>query len=161
MKTYIFDFDNTLVYSESSTRVIDANGRTIKKFYDDSYNQYALKDGEQFNFDDFNNPDKLKNVRFTKYWNFLKYLYERNENIFILTARKDKQILIDFFNRFNMYLNIICINSSNDYSSNNIKKRTAIERLKESGYSGFVYYDDCVENIAEVHKLGYVNCKLV
>jgi hypothetical protein len=70
-KGYVFDFDDTLAKTSAKIHVFK-NGDRIKSLDPQIFNTYNLKDGEVFDFSDFDDNRIIRNARRFKIWKVLK-----------------------------------------------------------------------------------------
>jgi hypothetical protein len=145
-KLRVFDFDDTLVFTNSYIYVKTIDGKE-KKLTPGEYALYNEKPGEEYDFRDFysvQEPQELKKI--TK---VLKRIINKNkgEGVFILTARPqavDKHV--------QRYLKDIGINQRIPVvglQSNNPKdKANWIEdKIDNEGYDDVYFADDSIKNV--------------
>ena len=145
-KLRVFDFDDTLVFTNSFIYVKSIDGKE-KKLTPGEYALYDEKPGEEYDFRDFysvQEPQELKKI--TK---VLKRIINKNkgEGVFILTARPqavDKHV--------QRYLKDIGINQRIPVvglQSNNPKdKANWIEdKIDNGGYDDVYFADDSIKNV--------------
>ena len=151
-KLRVFDFDDTLVFTNSYIYVKTIDGRE-KKLTPGEYALYDEKPGEEYDFRDFysvQEPQELKKI--TK---VLKRIINKNkgEGVFILTARPqsvDKHV--------QRYLKDIGINQKIPViglQSNNPKdKADWIEnKIDKDGYDDVYFADDSIKNVNAMKKM--------
>lgn len=157
-KIVLFDLDDTLIKSKAKIYVLNDQNEVIRKLTPAQYNYYRLKDGQHFNYDEFDNEEILNNSKFMKLWNTLKDFYNAGINVGIVTAREDKEMLIRFFLRngvdINRYL-VFAIGGQECKFKGRIqdRKRQVIEHLSARGYKNFLFYDDNKDNLDEIAKM--------
>lgn len=154
-KIILFDIDDTLIKSNAKIYVLNSQNEIIRKLTPAQYNHYKIKDGEHFNYDEFDNEEILNKAKFTKFWNKMKEVYNQGFNVGVVTAREDKEMLIRFFLRNGMDINrylIFPIGGENCKFKGRIqdRKRQVIEHLSARGYKDFVFYDDNEDNLREI-----------
>ena len=151
-KLRVFDFDDTLVFTNSYIYVKTIDGRE-KKLTPGEYALYDEKPGEEYDFRDFysvQEPQELKKI--TK---VLKRIINKNkgEGVFILTARPqavDKHV--------QKYLKDIGINQRIPVTGlqNNDPKAKANwieDKIDNEGYDDVYFADDSVKNVNAVKKM--------
>ena len=151
-KLRVFDFDDTLVFTNSFIYVKTIDGKE-KKLTPGEYALYNEKPGEEYDFRDFysvQEPQELKKI--TK---VLKRIINKNkgEGVFILTARPqsvDKHV--------QRYLKDIGINQKIPViglQSNNPKdKADWIEnKIDKDGYDDVYFADDSIKNVNAMKKM--------
>lgn len=154
-KIVLFDLDDTLIKSKAKIYVLNDQNEVIRTLTPAQYNHYRRKDGEHFNYDEFDNEEILNNSKFMKLWETLKSFYNMGVNVGIVTAREDKEMLIRFFLRNGMDINrylIFAVGGSKSKFKGRIqdRKRQVIEHLSARGYKNFLFYDDNKDNLNEV-----------
>ena len=154
-KIVLFDLDDTLIKSKAKIYVLNEQNKVIKKLTPAQYNYYKCKDGEHFNYDEFDDEEILNNSKFMKLWETLKDFYDSGIHVGIVTAREDKEMLIRFFLKngidINRYL-VFAIGGPECKFKGRIqdRKRQVIEHLSARGYKNFLFYDDNKDNLNEV-----------
>ena len=145
-KLRVFDFDDTLVFTNSFIYVKSIDGKE-KKLTPGEYALYKEKPGEEYDFRDFysvQEPKELK--RMTK---VLRRVIDKNkgQGVFILTARPqavDKHI--------HRYLKDIGINNkipitgleNNDPKA---KSKWVEDKIDNEGYDDVYFADDSIKNV--------------
>ena len=144
-KVRIFDFDDTLVKTDSNVYVTQANGRSLK-LTPGEYAVYDPKPGDQFNFSDFervNNPQLIKqNVL------MLKQQAQEGKKIVILTARGAYLPIKRFFQRLKLEPYVVALGDSDPQ-----KKADYVEELIQKGYNDIAFIDDSLKNTNAVDAL--------
>ena len=151
-KLRVFDFDDTLVFTNSYIYVKTIDGKE-KKLTPGEYALYNEKPGEEYDFRDFysvQEPQELKKI--TK---VLKRIINKNkgEGVFILTARPqavDKHV--------QRYLKDIGINQKIPViglQSNNPKDKSdwVEKKIDNEGYDDVYFADDSIKNVNAVKKM--------
>ena len=151
-KLRVFDFDDTLVFTNSYIYVKTIDGKE-KKLTPGEYALYDEKPGEEYDFRDFysvQEPQELKKI--TK---VLKRIITKNkgEGVFILTARPqavDKHVA--------KYLKDIGINQKipvTGLQNNNPKAKAdwIEDKIDNEGYDDVYFADDSIKNVNAVKKM--------
>jgi hypothetical protein len=151
-KLRVFDFDDTLVFTNSFIYVKSIDGKE-KKLTPGEYALYNEKPGEEYDFRDFysvQEPQELK--RITK---VLRRIINKNkgEGVFILTARPqavDKHV--------QKYLKDIGINQKipvTGLQSNNPKAKAdwIEDKIDNEGYDDVYFADDSIKNVNAVKQM--------
>ena len=151
-KLRVFDFDDTLVFTNSYIYVKTIDGKE-KKLTPGEYALYNEKPGEEYDFRDFysvQEPQELKKI--TK---VLKRIINKNkgEGVFILTARPqavDKHV--------QRYLKDIGINQKIPViglQSNNPKDKSdwVEKKIDNEGYDDVYFADDSIKNVNAMKKM--------
>ena len=147
----LFDIDDTLIHTTAKIGV-KKNNRIIKKLHNSDFNEYELKSGESFDFDEFNDFKLLNNEEFTKYWNTLKREYKKGTHIGIITARSNRDMIFKFFKNKGIEIKKSLIFAVNDPQLGLIgsiaeKKTIIVSKLIELGYNTLVFFDDSDTNL--------------
>ena len=162
-KLRVFDFDDTLAYTDSKIILRKASGKTIE-MTPGSWAVYEPEEGDEFDYSQFRGP--LINPREMKdYTNVLRRVLGAGSNgrkTVILTARDvgAKQGIVDFLEDIGINpesLELVTLGSSNPQD-----KADWIERKIEEGYDDIFFLDDSSKNVAAVKTLKekYPNIKL-
>ena len=151
-KLRVFDFDDTLVFTNSYIYVKTIDGKE-KKLTPGEYALYDEKPGEEYDFRDFysvQEPQELK--RITK---VLKRIINKNkgEGVFILTARPqavEKHV--------HKYLKDIGINRKipvTGLQNNNPRAKSdwIEDKIDNEGYDDVYFADDSIKNVNAVKKM--------
>ena len=151
-KLRVFDFDDTLVFTNSFIYVKSIDGKE-KKLTPGEFAVYKEKPGEEYDFRDFysvQEPKELK--RITK---VLRRIIDKNkgEGVFILTARPqavDKHV--------QRYLKDIGINQKIPViglQSNNPKDKSdwVEKKIDNEGYDDVYFADDSIKNVNQMKKM--------
>ena len=144
----IFDFDDTLVKSDSWVYVKRKDGSEYKLDAAEFAVHSGLKDGEEYDFRDFDR--KIRNPRLIKKNADLlrKQLKKGGRKVTILTARRLGAPISHFFRTIGIDPYVIALGTADpqakaDYIENEIKK----------GYDPIYFMDDSRKNINAVSKL--------
>lgn len=156
-KIILFDLDDTIIHTTAKISVLK-DGICIKKLTNTEFNDYVLKSGEYFSFEEFDNYDILKQSAFTIYWNTLKREYSKGTHIGILTARNDCDMIKKFFLANGIRIKdelIIAVNDKDLGLKGSIQQRKseAISILANAGYKLFIFFDDNEPNLKSAKKL--------
>jgi hypothetical protein len=145
-KLKIFDFDDTLVKSNSKVYVKKENGE-IFPLSTQEYANYKLKPGEEFDFTEFKNVD-INTEIIDKQFEFFKDAVQSNEDVVILTARAESDAVANYLkNKFNIDIPVI--------SSGMESKANWVEKQIKNGYTDIFFMDDAIEHINNVNMLKF------
>lgn len=156
-KIILFDLDDTIIHTTAEIMIMK-DGNMVKRISNSEFNNYTLKDGETFDFGEFDDPNILANEKFTKYWNTLKREYRKGTHIGILTARSNAAMIRRFFISRGIRIKdelIIAINDPSLGLTGSIQERKAeaIKILANGGYDLFIFFDDNEPNLQAAKKL--------
>jgi hypothetical protein len=151
-KLRVFDFDDTLVFTNSYIYVKSIDGRE-KKLTPGEYALYDEKPGDEYDFRDFYSVQEPKELK--KVTKVLKRVIQKNngDGVYILTARPqsvDKHV--------QRYLKDIGIKQRipvTGLQNNNPKaKADWIEnKIDNEGYDDVYFADDSIKNVDAVKKM--------
>ena len=156
-KIILFDLDDTIIHTTAKISVFK-NGECIKKLTNAEFNDYTLKPGESFGFEEFNDFDILSTSKFTPYWETLKREYKKGTHIGILTARQNCCMIRKFFMNNGIRIKselVMAINDPQLGLNGTIQERKAeaIGILADAGYKLFIFFDDNEPNLKAAKKL--------
>jgi phosphoglycolate phosphatase-like HAD superfamily hydrolase len=147
-KLRIFDFDDTLVKSNSRVKLIDKNGKE-KWLTPGEYAIYQKQPGDEFDYSEFKQVIEPKEIKaLTK---VLRNFYHAggDRRITILTARGVTEPIQDFLKTIGIQnVEIVAVDSSDPQ-----KKSDWIEDKISQGYNDIFFIDDSPKNVAVVQKL--------
>lgn len=150
-KIILFDLDDTIIHTTAEIGVVK-DGVIIKKLSNSQFNDYKLKDGESFDFGEFDDPTILSKSVFTPYWETLKREYNKGTHIGILTARGDAKMIKQFFLDNGIRIKnelVMAVGDPNSGLRGSIQEKKAkmIGYLVDIGYKTFVFFDDNEPNL--------------
>ena len=156
-KVLVFDIDDTLIKSNAKV-FVKKNGKIVRKLDTQEYNDYVLKPGETFTYDEFADLDKMLNADITPYFKTMEREYSKGVHISILTARSGKKLIHDFFIKksgIDIHPDLI-FTTGDDMSNLTIaeKKAKCIRTLVRYGYTTLIFFDDNIDNLMEVKSMG-------
>ena len=153
----IFDFDDTIAQSDSWVYVIK-NEKVIKQLDPAEFAVYTPKEGEQYDFRDFDR--KIRNPRLIKKNADLlkKQLQKSGTKVTILTARSLKAPINHFFKTIGIQPYVVTLGNADPQ-----KKADYIENEIKKGYTTIYFMDDSVKNLRAVDALKrkYPKIKLI
>jgi hypothetical protein len=147
-KLRIFDFDDTLVKTKSFIFVTHRNGKK-SKLSPGEYAVYTPKQGDTFDFSDFNNVNEPEQIM--GYTKLLKRFVgsEGERRVTILTARSAYAPIKQYLKDIGMgSIYVVALGDSDPE-----KKAKYIEDQIKKGYDDVFFIDDSAKNIAAVQKL--------
>lgn len=156
----IFDVDDTLVVTKAKIKVYDPHEDKEYALSPAEFNDYERKSHHHVDFSEFDDADILMNGRPIEW--VLKILVNtmnKQKAVGIITARGDKQLIIDFLKKHGVRINpafVFAVNpegSSKYKGSNAERKQQAFEELIEMGFKNFRFFDDNLDNLEYAKKL--------
>jgi len=147
-KLRVFDFDDTLVKTNSFIYVTDKNGKK-SKLTPGQYAVYKEKPGDVMDYSDF---QKVSNPKLIKgYFELLKRMSvsDSGRTIYILTARSAYKPVYDFIKQLGIRnLHVVALGDANPE-----KKADWIEaKVRDEGYDDVFFVDDSLPNVTAVRK---------
>lgn len=155
----IFDVDDTLVVTSAKIRVFDPHTGEEYGLTPGEFNDYEKKSHHELDFSEFDDGELLLNGKPIEWvLNILKRSMNKERAVGIITARGDKQIVIDFLKKHGVKINPDFVFAVNDpkskYKGNNAeRKKQAFKDLIDMGYTKFRFFDDNLDNLAYAKQL--------
>lgn len=155
----IFDIDDTLVVTAAKIKVYDLQDNNEYSLTPSEYNNYERKAHHHVDFSQFDDRDLLLNGQPIEWvLNILKKTMNKEKAVGIITARQDKQIIIDFLKKHGVKINPDFVFAVNDpktkyKGSNAERKKQAFKDLIEMGFKNFKFFDDNIDNLEYAKQL--------
>jgi len=149
-KLRVFDFDDTLVHTNSKIHVIKKITGDKITMNPAQYAVYQPDEGDIFDFSEFSGPIKSAK-EFTKYTSIMRSMLNADgadRKVVVLTARADGKSVQDYLKTIGIQVPVIAVGSSDPY-----KKSEWIEDQIAQGYDDVYFLDDSPKNIAAVNTL--------
>jgi FMN phosphatase YigB (HAD superfamily) len=146
-KLRIFDFDDTLVKTNSFIYVTHRNGMK-SKLTPGQYAKYDARDGDEFDFKDFQQVTRPELIK--GYVELLRRMVSSggSREVYILTARAAERPVSQFIKDLGINgVKVIALGDNNPE-----KKADWIEDRVKEGYDDVFFVDDSEKNIAAVRK---------
>lgn len=146
-KLRVFDFDDTLVKTASFIYVTHKDGRK-SKLTPGKYAVYKEKDGDEFDFRDF---QEVKNPKVIKgYFQLLKNMAKNSDKaVYILTARAAYKPVYDFIRDSGIRdVFVVALGDNNPES----KADWIEDQIKKKGFDNVYFVDDSSKNVDAVRK---------
>ena len=178
-KGYIFDFDDTLAKTPAQVHVVK-NGQRSQSLSPSIFNTYKLKDGETFDFSDFDDPKIIRMAKKFKIWKVLKNVEQAvgdgrtDSKMYILTARsKDVR---DALHEFLVSNGIKTIGRDDIYTVGDSgstphedrdtrsiaeRKKEVLGQLREKHSGDVIFFDDDQKNIDLALEVPGIKTRLV
>lgn len=148
-KLRVFDFDDTLVQTQSRVKLTKANG-TVRLLTPGEYAVYEKEPTDTFDFSHFQDLIKPEEIRWmTK---ILKRVINKNgvNAAVILTARGSKKPVEKFFDLLGIpRIPIVALSDSDPHA----KAQWILYVIKKFNYDVVEFFDDSEKNIKEVQAL--------
>jgi hypothetical protein len=146
-KLRVFDFDDTLDKTASFIYVTHKDGRK-SKLTPGKYAVYKEKDGDEFDFRDF---QEVKNPKVIKgYFQLLKNMAKDSDKaVYILTARAAYKPVYDFIRDSGIRdVFVVALGDNNPES----KADWIEDQIKKKGFDNVYFVDDSSKNVDAVRK---------
>ena len=146
-KLRIFDFDDTLVKTNSFIYVTHRNGMK-RKLSPGQYAKYDARDGDEFDFKDFQQVTRPELIK--GYVELLRRMVNSggSREVYILTARAAERPVSQFIKDLGISgVKVIALGDNNPE-----KKADWIEDRVKEGYDDVFFVDDSEKNIVAVRK---------
>lgn len=143
----IFDFDETLIVSETEIIVQHADG-TISYMNSEEYSRYVPKSGDKFDYSNFNMyPKNAKKIKHT--FKELEAALSRGDHVMILTARANKVPVKDFMRDHGYDVEVVTVGSGSPQA----KAKVVMERVLNEDYDMVQVFEDNATNIRAIKKV--------
>ena len=167
-KLVIFDLDDTLVKTDAKIKILHHRTRKIiRELTPEQFNQFEKKPKHVLDFEDFDNPELLRQGELIhSIFKKLKYYYRSGIPVSIVTARSSSEMVRDFFLSHEIDIHpdlVIAINDPDLTLTGSIaeRKKGAIQGLIDQGYTNLIFFDDNEDNLTLASSLiGYKNSKI-
>jgi hypothetical protein len=150
----VFDIDDTLIFTSAKIKVHDPETGKYYELTPKEFNDYKKEPSHKLDFSDFKSLDILKAGKIIDWvMKILKDTIKNERAVGIITARDDKQLVIDFLKHNGVDVNpnfIFAINDpESEFKTGTIadKKQQAFKKFIEMGFKNFKFYDDDEENL--------------
>ena len=147
---HIFDFDDTLIKSESSVKITHSNNKT-STMSSEEYAKYKERPGDVFDFSEFDTyPIGAEIIE--PVFNQLKNSIEKDgvDSTIILTARSNPKPVLKFLNDNGIFgIKVVAVGSSNPLD----KAMYVMSRVKDDNVGLVRVFEDNVKNIREIRKM--------
>ena len=141
-----FDFDNTLVTSDSKVKVTHADG-SVDELDPYEYARYKEQPGDEFDMSDF---EKVKNPKkIERYQKVLRAAIKNpNTDVVIVTARGNKEVVAQYFKDIGITsgLKIKALNSAKPRAKYHYLKN----KIVAGNYQDLHFFDDSPDNVETV-----------
>ncbi len=147
---HIFDFDDTLIHSDSSVRIRHSDG-TRSVLSSEEYATYDEQPEDTFDFSDFDSyPSEAEIIEevFVELISALKK--DGSQSVVVLTARSKKRPVQDFLRDSGVPgVEVVAVGSSDPRS----KASYVISRVKQENIDLVRVFEDNARNIREIRKV--------
>jgi|TARA_R110000824_G_scaffold55138_5_gene152040 phosphoserine phosphatase len=158
-KAFVFDFDDTLAFTDAKIKV-DFSSRFTTGSYSltpAEFNTHTLREGESFDFSDFDKASFILNGTPTKLIDLARDVFSEGHSVFILTARADQasSAIVEFLAIHGVVASEVhCVGSSKGGDIAKAKRKVLLSIIEN--FDRVWFFDDDDRNIALASEL---NCK--
>ena len=155
----MFDVDETMFKTKAKVKVINKNGKVIKKLDNQQFNLYKKKAGEEFDFGEFKNAEVFNRTStpiarmINKVKVILKNATRKGSKVIIVTARPnfdDKELFLDTFRNQGIDIDKIYVERAGNLGGGpaaDNKKVIFRKYLDQKIYKRIRLFDDAKSNL--------------
>lgn len=147
-KAFVFDFDDTLAFTEARVHVMDWNNQVVASLTPQEFNSVKLKKGESFDFSDFDRASLILNGTPTKLIDLARDVFSEGHSVFILTARDNQasSAIAEWLKGFGIVAKQIhCVGSSKGGDIAKAKRKVLLSVIEN--FDQVWFFDDDARNI--------------
>jgi len=147
---HVFDFDDTLIKSESSVKISHKNGST-SILSSEEYAKYKEVDGDIFDFSEFDSYPKGAEIIEPVFSELKNSISQDGKNsVIILTARSKSKPVSNFLSDHGIDgIKVVAVGSSDPID----KAVYIMSQLKQGNVDLVRVFEDNVKNIREIRKM--------
>ena len=155
----MFDVDETMFKTKAKVKVVNKNGKVIKKLDNQQFNLYKKKAGEEFDFGEFKNAEVFNRTStpiarmINKVKVILKNAVRKGSKVIIVTARPnfdDKELFLDTFRNQGIDIDKIYVERAGNLGGGpaaDNKKVIFRKYLDQKIYKRIRLFDDAKSNL--------------
>ena len=155
----MFDVDETMFKTKAKVKVINKNGKVIKKLDNQQFNLYKKKAGEEFDFGEFKNAEVFNRTStpiarmINKVKVILKNATKNGSKVIIVTARPnfdDKELFLDTFRNQGIDIDKIYVERAGNLGSGPAAENKKVifrKYLDQKIYKRIRLFDDAKSNL--------------
>jgi hypothetical protein len=166
-KIAIFDLDDTLIFSDAKINIHDSiTNDVIVSLTPSQFTSHKIDHDHHASFSEFWCEKILGKSKLNKrYFDSLRGYIKRGVETSIVTARGDKNIVVDFFKKKNVSIKepliyAVCDPITNFSGNIPERKKQAVKNIIEKGYNNIIFYDDNLDNLLAVLELSTPEVKI-
>lgn len=147
-KAFVFDFDDTLAFTDAKVRVVDSFDFHVATLTPQEFNSVKLKDGQRFDFSDFDRSNLILNGTPTKLIELARDVFSEGHSVFILTARANQasSAIAEWLKGFKVIAKEIhCVGSSDGGDIAKAKRKVLLSVIEN--FDQVWFFDDDARNI--------------
>ena len=155
----MFDVDETMFKTKAKVKVVNKNGKVIKKLDNQQFNLYKKKAGEEFDFGEFKNAEVFNRTStpiarmINKVKVILKNATRKGSKVIIVTARPnfdDKELFLDTFRNQGIDIDKIYVERAGNLGSGPAAENKKVifrKYLDQKIYKRIRLFDDAKSNL--------------
>ena len=155
----MFDVDETMFKTKAKVKVVNKNGKVVKKLDNQQFNLYKKKAGEEFDYGEFKNAEVFNRTStpiarmINKVKVILKNAVRKGSKVIIVTARPnfdDKELFLDTFRNQGIDIDKIYVERAGNLGGGpaaDNKKVIFRKYLDQKIYKRIRLFDDSKENL--------------
>ena len=147
-KAFVFDFDDTLAFTDAKVRVVDSFDFHVATLTPQEFNGVKLKEGQRFDFSDFDKSSLILNGTPTKLIELARDVFAEGHSVFILTARANQasSAIAEWLKGFGVVAKEIhCVGSSKGGDIAKAKRKVLLSVIEN--FDQVWFFDDDDRNI--------------
>ena len=147
---YVFDFDDTLIKSDSKVNVTKADGESLS-LNSTQYKAYRKEPGDSFDYSEFDEyPKEASFIDSVLAELKAAMALDGIDSVVILTARQNPQPVREFLTNNDLGgIQVVATGSDDPYS----KANYIMNRLKTEDFDEVIVFEDNVKNIRTIRKV--------
>ena len=155
----MFDVDETMFKTKAKVKVVNKNGKVVKKLDNQQFNLYKKKAGEEYDFGEFKNAEVFNRTStpiarmINKVKVILKNAVRKGSKVIIVTARPnfdDKELFLDTFRNQGIDIDKIYVERAGNLGGGpaaDNKKVIFRKYLDQKIYKRIRLFDDAKSNL--------------
>jgi hypothetical protein len=155
----MFDVDETMFKTKAKVKVVNKNGKVVKKLDNQQFNLYKKKAGEEFDYGEFKNAEVFNRTStpiarmINKVKVILKNAVRKGSKVIIVTARPnfdDKELFLDTFRNQGIDIDKIYVERAGNLGGGpaaDNKKVIFRKYLDQKIYKRIRLFDDAKSNL--------------
>ena len=155
----MFDVDETMFKTKAKVKVVNKNGKVVKKLDNQQFNLYKKKAGEEFDYGEFKNAEVFNRTStpiarmINKVKVILKNAVRKGSKVIIVTARPnfdDKELFLDTFRNQGIDIDKIYVERAGNLGGGpaaDNKKVIFRKYLDQNIYKRIRLFDDARSNL--------------
>ena len=155
----MFDVDETMFKTKAKVKVVNKNGKVVKKLDNQQFNLYKKKAGEEFDYGEFKNAEVFNRTStpiarmINKVKVILRNAVRKGSKVIIVTARPnfdDKELFLDTFRNQGIDIDKIYVERAGNLGGGPAAENKKVifrKYLDQKIYKRIRLFDDSKENL--------------